>query len=96
MVNALGFLALSLNLTSMAMKEMMYLRILSLIANALYIVYGILIQSPPIVTGSLIAVVIHAISIYKMKKRSAITPLKKATLLNNENDRRTKTRECHA
>ena len=71
MINALGFLALSLNLTSMTMKNMMYLRVMSLSANSLYIVYGILIQSLPIMTGSLIAVVIHAVSIFKMKQRKA-------------------------
>jgi hypothetical protein len=40
MTNALGFLALTLNLTAMAMKGILYLRVLSLVANAIYILYG--------------------------------------------------------
>lgn len=82
MINALGFLALSLNLTSMSMRDMMYLRVLSLTANALYFIYGLLIKSPPIMTGSLIAVVIHSISIYRMKQTKAMNLRKKLNLLN--------------
>jgi hypothetical protein len=67
MINALGFLALTLNLTSMTMKNILYLRVLSLIANALYIIYGLLIGAAPIIAGSFVAVVIHAVSIYKLK-----------------------------
>jgi hypothetical protein len=67
MINALGFLALTLNLTSMTMKNIFYLRVLSLIANSLYIVYGLLIDAAPIIAGSFVAVVIHAVSIYKLK-----------------------------
>jgi hypothetical protein len=67
MINALGFLALILNLTSMTMKNILYLRVLSLIANALYILYGLLIGAAPIIAGSFVAVVIHAVTIYKLK-----------------------------
>jgi hypothetical protein len=73
MINALGFLALTLNLTSMTMKDILYLRVLSLIANALYIIYGLLIGAAPIITGSFVAVVIHAISIYKLKHPKTIS-----------------------
>ncbi|AYB33564.1 YgjV family protein [Chryseolinea soli] len=67
MTNALGFLALTLNLTSMTMKDILYLRTLSLVANAIYILYGFLVGAAPIVTGSFIAVVIHSVSIYRLK-----------------------------
>ena len=67
MTNALGFFALTLNLTSMAMKDILYLRGLSLLANAIYIIYGLLIGAAPIVTGSFVAVVIHSVSIYRLK-----------------------------
>lgn len=77
MTNALGFLALTLNLTSMAMKDLLTLRSLSLVANSIYIVYGFLISSPPIITGSFVAVVIHAVSIYRLKHPRQITPVKK-------------------
>jgi hypothetical protein len=67
MTNALGFLALTLNLTSMAMKDILYLRVLSLLANTIYILYGLLIGAAPIVTGSFVAVIIHSVSIYRLK-----------------------------
>jgi hypothetical protein len=76
MTNALGFLALTLNLTSMTMKDILYLRGLSLIANALYIIYGLLIGAAPIITGSFVVVVIHSVSIYRLKHPKQI-PLPK-------------------
>ena len=78
MTNALGFLALILNLTSMTMKDILYLRALSLVANALYIVYGLLMGAPPIITGSFVAVVIHAVRIYRLKHPKQITLSKKS------------------
>lgn len=68
MTNALGFLALTLNLTSMTMKDILHLRTLSLTANAIYVIYGLLIGEAPIIMGSFIAVVIHAVSIYRLKR----------------------------
>jgi hypothetical protein len=73
MTNALGFLALTLNLTSMTMKDILYLRVLSLLANTIYIIYGLLIGAAPIVTGSFVAVVIHSVSIYTIKHTKQIT-----------------------
>jgi hypothetical protein len=73
MTNALGFLALTLNLTSMTMKDILYLRVLSLLANTIYIIYGLLIGAAPIVTGSFVAVVIHSVSIYRIKHTKQIT-----------------------
>lgn len=72
MINALGFLGLTLNLTSMAMKDILYLRVLSLIANSIYIAYGLLIGATPIVIGSFIAVTIHAVNIYKLKQSKQV------------------------
>ena len=66
MIDALGFAALTLNLTSMAMKEILYLRLLSLIANAIYVVYGSLIGAVPIIVGSCIAVLLHGYNLYKI------------------------------
>ncbi|NOT93885.1 hypothetical protein [Ferruginibacter sp.] len=67
MTDILGFLGLILNLTSMAMKDVLHLRILSMIANSIYFVYGLIIGAMPIIVGSLIAVIIHAVYIYKLK-----------------------------
>ena len=81
MINTLGFLGMILNLSSMAMKNMLYLRYLSMIANIIYIVYGVIIGALPIIIGSFIAVIIHAINIYKRKpyqekKTSSALPVK--------------------
>jgi hypothetical protein len=67
MTNALGFLALTLNLTAMAMKNILYLRFLSIVANTIYIIYGLLLGAAPIVTGSFVAVVIHSVN-YVVRK----------------------------
>ena len=67
MITALGFLGLTLSLTSMAMKEILYLRVLSLLANAVYIVYGSFIGALPVVVGSCIAVGIHSVNIYRLR-----------------------------
>ena len=69
MTDALGFVALTLNLTSMAMNDIFYLRLLSLIANGIYIVYGSLIGAVPIIVGSCVAVTLHAVNLYRLKKR---------------------------
>lgn len=76
MTNALGFLALTVNLTSMAMKDILYLRVLSLLANTIYILYGLLMGAAPIVTGSFVAVVIHSVGIYRLKHPKQITSTK--------------------
>jgi hypothetical protein len=73
MTNALGFLALTLNLSAMTMKDILYLRVLSLVANAIYILYGLLLGAAPIVTGSFVAVIIHSVSIYRLKHPKQIT-----------------------
>ena len=73
MTNALGFLALTLNLTAMTMKDILYLRVLSLVANTIYIIYGLLLGAAPIVAGSFVAVVIHAVTIYRLKHPKQIT-----------------------
>lgn len=73
MINALGFLGLILNLISMTMKDIFFLRFLSLAANTIYFVYGLLIGATPIIVGSAIAVIIHAARIYKLKQQKQIT-----------------------
>ena len=78
MIHIIGYSALALNLFSMTQKDMVYLRVLSLLANGIYIVYGVLLNAPPFIIGCSIAVLIHAYrlhSIYqnkKLEKRSVI------------------------
>ncbi len=66
MVHYIGYIALGLNLLSMSMKRMCYLRVLSLLANSLYIIYGSLIDAPPVIIGCTIAVGLHSFHLYKL------------------------------
>lgn len=65
MVQIIGYTALFLSLISMSMKNILYLRFCSLIANVIYIVYGIMIDEPPIFIGCTIGVLLHSYWIYK-------------------------------
>lgn len=73
MIHFIGYSALVLNLVSMTMKDVVHLRLFSLVANAIYILYGILLQAPPFIIGCSIAVLIHA---YHLKKLFADRKLK--------------------
>ena len=64
MIHVIGYAALLLNLTSMTMKNMLYLRYLSMIANGMYVMYGIGLNAWPIIIGCSIATLIHGYQIY--------------------------------
>lgn len=64
MTQIIGYSALALNICSMAMKNMLYLRVGSLLANMAYVFYGILLSELPILIGSSIAIIIHAYRIF--------------------------------
>lgn len=66
MIHYVGYSALILNLISMAMNNVIYLRLFSLVANTIYIVYGILLNAPPFIIGCSIAVMIHAYHLQKL------------------------------
>ena len=65
MIQVIGYTALSLNLISMAMKSTLYLRVGSLVANAIYVVYGSMINAPPVFIGAAIAVLLHSYRIFR-------------------------------
>lgn len=67
MTHILGYIALILNLLSMTRKQVMALRILSAIANGIYVIYGVILNAPPIIIGCSIAVTIHLYHIYKLR-----------------------------
>ena len=69
MIHLLGYSALTLNLFSMTRKDILYLRWLSLLANGIYIVYGILLSAPPFIIGCSIAVLIHAYHLYNLHRQ---------------------------
>ncbi len=60
----IGYIGLLLNLYSMYAKGEYKLRLFSVIANIIYIIYGILISAIPIVIGCIIAVILH---LYRLK-----------------------------
>lgn len=61
----IGYLGITINLFSMYLKGERKLRLFSLIANSIYITYGMLIGAIPIVIGSSIAVLLHT---YRLRK----------------------------
>lgn len=65
--DAIGYLALVLNLYSMSVKGERRLRTISLVANGIYIGYGVMIGATPIVVGCIIAVLLHGYRLYQMK-----------------------------
>ena len=64
-----GYLGLLLNLYSMSVRGEKRLRVISLFANGIYILYGILIQAMPIIIGCTIAVLLHGYRLYQMKTK---------------------------
>ena len=72
MIHIMGYIGLVLNLLSMAMKDVIHLRLLSLIANAIYVFYGILLHAPPLIIGCSIAVMIHGYHIYKLIQENKV------------------------
>lgn len=64
-IDIIGYSALAINLYSMSTKGEYKLRLVSTIANFIYIIYGILISALPIIIGCSIAVILH---IYRLKK----------------------------
>ncbi len=76
MIHLIGYSGLALNLISMTMKNMFYLRLFALLANGIYVVYGAIINAPPFIIGCSIAVIIHVyqiVKISKTKKTEALT-----------------------
>lgn len=68
MIDGIGYIALITNLYSMSAKNEYKLRVISLIANSIYVIYGILISALPIIIGCIIAVGLHAYNIKRLLK----------------------------
>ncbi len=66
-IDSIGYGALIINLYSMSTKGEYKLRIISLIANAIYVLYGALISATPVIVGGTIAVFLHAYHIKRLK-----------------------------
>ena len=67
LIDSIGYGALIINLYSMSTKGEYKLRMFSLIANMFYILYGTLINAIPIIVGCIIAVLLHAHHIRRLR-----------------------------
>ena len=67
LIDCIGYGGLVINLYSMSTKGEYKLRLISLIANIIYILYGALISATPIIVGCTIAVWLHAYHIRRLR-----------------------------
>ena len=67
LIDSFGYLALIINLYSMSTKGEYKLRLISLIANLLYIMYGTLINATPVIVGCIVAVFLHTYHIRRLR-----------------------------
>ena len=67
LIDCIGYGALIINLYSMSTKGEYKLRLISLIANLFYILYGVLISAMPVIVGCTIAVLLHGYHIRRLK-----------------------------
>jgi len=67
LIDSIGYVALVINLYSMSTKGEYKLRLISLIANTGYILYGALISAAPIIIGCTIAVFLHGFHIRRLR-----------------------------
>lgn len=67
LIDSIGYAALVINLYYMSTKGEYKLRLISLIANTGYILYGVLISAAPIIVGCTIAVFLHGFHIRRLR-----------------------------
>ncbi len=67
LIDSIGYAALVVNLYSMSAKGEYKLRVISLIANIGYIIYGALLSALPIIVGCTIAVLLHGYHIKRLR-----------------------------
>ena len=68
-IDTIGYVGLVINLYSMSVKGEYKLRLISTIANMVYIVYGIVLHALPIIIGCAIAVLLHLYRLKNLKSR---------------------------
>jgi len=67
-VDALGTLVIALNIFSMAMINLVKLRLTSGFANLLLVGYGFLIGATPLMVGGFLIVLIHSATLLRMRR----------------------------
>lgn len=70
LADSIGYMALVLNLYSMSSKSEYRLRVISVVANAIYVLYGFMISAVPLIVGCSVAVFLHLYLLYRMKSRT--------------------------
>ena len=68
LIDIIGYIALITNLYSMSSNGEYRLRLISVIANFIYIIYGFLISATPIMIGCSIAIILHSYHLRKLIK----------------------------
>jgi len=66
LIDTIGYIALVTNLYSMSSNGEYKLRLISAVANFMYIIYGFLIGAFPIMIGCTIAVILHSYHLRKL------------------------------
>lgn len=72
MIHLLGLAALGFSLLAMSMRNILTLRILSAVANFLYVIYGFFLGAPPLMIGGAIVIVIHGYHIRKLLQNNKL------------------------
>lgn len=67
MVEYIGYIASFFVLLSFVMKKMMYLRLINLVGCGMFIWYGLLLESLPIIITNAAIVVVNSFYLLKMK-----------------------------
>lgn len=67
MIEYIGYIASFFVLLSFVMKKMMYLRLINLVGCGLFIWYGLLLDSLPIIITNAAIVVVNSFYLLKMK-----------------------------
>lgn len=67
LADTIGYIALGVNLYSMSSRSEHRLRVISVVANLIYVFYGFIISAIPVIIGCSIAVLLHLYRLYKMK-----------------------------
>lgn len=75
MTELLGYLAIAAGFFAITKKEMGAFRLWHLVSSFIYILYGMLLQSGPLVISGAIFCIIHMYHLRKQKKNLNNTPI---------------------
>lgn len=66
-IEVFGYLAMIVCLISVLMKDIKKLRTINIISCAMFVIYGLVISSYPIVIMNFVVIIIHLYNLYKLK-----------------------------